>query len=442
MTLAETAAAIATGRLDPLSHAQAHLARIAQANPALHAMAAPDPTVPAQAETLRARLARGETLPLAGIPIAVKDAFDSAGLPTTANARLRQNAPPAAHDAPAVARLRQAGAIILGKATCWEMSVGGPSDASPQPPAINPWAPHADPGGSSNGSAVAVASGMAMAALGGDTGGSIRLPAAFCGLAGFKPTHGKVPLQGAIPFAESLDVIGPLAPTAADCALLHAVLANEAPHPPIPLHGLRLAIPQALLAHAPPTPAMAQALAAAIATLRHHGASITEAPLPSAALFNPCYFLIARSEAFALWRHALATAPETLNPLTRRSFAIGAQIPPEALANAHRLRTALRAELAAAFAEADALLLPTTPDEAADLDFTTAFSRPDTAPYTRPFSLAGVPAISLPCALGPRGRPLGLQLVGRHGEDSRLLAIATAIEQALPPIGAPKEWWT
>lgn len=442
MTLAEAAAAIAAGRLDPLAHAQAHLARIARANPALHAMAALDPTVPAQAESLRARLARGEPLPLAGIPIAVKDAFDSAGLPTTANARLNANAPPAAQDAPAVARLRQAGAIILGKATCWEMSVGGPSDASPQPPAINPWAPNADPGGSSNGSAAAVASGMAMAALGGDTGGSIRLPAAFCGLAGFKPTHGKVPLQGAIPFAESLDVIGPLAPTAADCALLHAAMAAEPPHPPIPLQGLRLAIPEALLAHTPPTPAMAQALAAAIATLQRHGATIDEAPLPSAALFNPCYFLIARSEAFALWRHALATAPDKLNPLTRRSFAIGAMIPPESLAQAHRLRTALRAELEAAFANADALLLPTTPDEAADLDFQTAFSRPDTAPYTRPFSLAGVPAISLPCALGPRGRPLGLQLVGRHGDDARLLAIATAIEQALPPIGAPKEWWT
>ncbi len=437
MTLAETAAAIAAGRLDPVAHASAHLARIAQANPALHAMARLDPTVLSQAEAVR-----GKTLPLAGIPIAVKDAFDAAGLPTTANARLYANAAPATQDTPAVARLRQAGAIILGKATCWEMSVGGPSDASPQPPAINPWAPGADPGGSSNGSAVAVAAGMAMAALGGDTGGSIRLPAAFCGLAGFKPTHGKVPLQGAIPFAESLDVIGPIARTAADCALLHAVMADEPAHPPVPLHGLRLAIPHALLRHSPPTAAMAKALTEACATLEHHGATIAEAPLPSAALFNACYFLIARSEAFALWRHALAGTPDKLNPLTRRSFAIGAMIPPEALADTTRLRATLCAELEAAFANADALILPTTPDEAADLDFTTAFSRPDTAPYTRPFSLAGVPAISIPCALGPRGRPLGLQLVGRHGDDARLLALATAIEQALPQIGSPKEWWT
>jgi aspartyl-tRNA(Asn)/glutamyl-tRNA(Gln) amidotransferase subunit A len=437
MTIAETAAAIAAGRLDPVAHARAHLARIAQANPALHAMARLDPTALSQAEAVR-----GKTLPLAGIPIAVKDAFDAAGLPTTANARLYANAAPATQDTPAVARLRQAGAIGLGKATCWEMSVGGPSQDSPQPPAINPWASGADPGGSSNGSAVAVASGMAMAALGGDTGGSIRLPASFCGLAGFKPTHGKIPLQGAIPFAESLDVIGPIARTAADCALLHAIMAAEPAHPPIPLRGLRLAIPHALLRHSPLTAAMAQALAEACATLERHGASIAEAPLPSAHLFNACYFLIARSEAFGLWRHALAATPEKLNPLTRRSFAIGAMIPPEALANATRLRTTLCAELEAAFANADALILPTTPDEAADLDFTTAFSRPDTAPYTRPFSLAGVPAISIPCALGPRGLPLGLQLVGRHGDDARLLAIATAIEQALPPIGSPKEWWT
>lgn len=442
MTLAETAAAIAAGRLDPAALANAHLARIAQANLRLHAMAALAPTLEAQARSLRTRIARGDHLPLAGIPIAVKDAFDAAGLPTTANARLYANAAPALHDSPAVARLRAAGAIILGKATCWEMSVGGPSDQSPQPPAINPWAPGADPGGSSNGSAVAVASGMAMAALGGDTGGSIRLPAAFCGLAGFKPTHGKIPLQGAIPFAESLDVIGPLAPKAADCALLHAAMADEPLHDPIPLQGLRLAIPHALLRHSPPSPAMADALAATIATLERHGAAIAEAPLPSAPLFNACYFLIARSEAFALWRHALAATPDKFNPLTRRSFAIGALIPPDALADAWRLRTALQAELAAAFADADALILPTTPDEAADLDFTTAFSRPDTAPYTRPFSLAGVPAISIPCGLGPRGRPLGLQLVGRHGDDARLLALATAIEQALPQIGSPKEWWT
>ena len=437
MTLAETAAAIAAGRLDPMAHASAHLARIAQANPALHAMARLDPTVLSQAEAVR-----GKSLPLAGIPIAVKDAFDAAGLPTTANASLYADAAPATQDTSAVARLRAAGAVILGKATCWEMSVGGPSQGSPQPPAINPWAPNADPGGSSNGSAVAVAAGMAMAALGGDTGGSIRLPAAFCGLAGFKPTHGKIPLQGAIPFAESLDVIGPLARTAADCALLHAVMAAEPQHPPIPLQGLRLAIPHALLRHSPPTAAMATALAETCATLQHHGASIAEAPLPSAHLFNACYFLIARSEAFALWRHALAATPDKLNPLTRRSFAIGAMIPPEALTNATRLRATLCAELEAAFADADALILPTTPNEAADLDVSTAFSRPDTAPYTRPFSLAGVPAISIPCALGPRGRPLGLQLVGRHGDDARLLALATAIEQALPQIGSPKEWWT
>lgn len=442
MNIAETVAAIAAGRLDPVRHAEAHLARIARANPALHAMALPDPTVAAQAEALRGRLARGETLPLAGIPVAVKDAFDAAGLPTTANARLYANAPPAARDAPAVARLRAAGAIILGKATCWEMSVGGPSDASPQPPAINPWAPGADPGGSSNGSAVAVAAGMAMGALGGDTGGSIRLPASFCGLAGFKPTHGRIPLEGAIPFAESLDVLGPIAHSAADCALLDAAMAGEAAHPAVSLQGLRLGIPEALLRHSPPTAAMARELDAAIGTLERHGVAIGPAPLPSAALFNACYFLVARSEAFALWRKALATAPETLNSLTRRSFAIGALIPPAALADAQRLRAALRAELAEALAGLDALILPTTPDEAADLDFASGFSRPDTAPYTRPFSLAGVPAISIPCGLGPRGRPLGLQLVGRHGEDSRLLVLATAIEQALPPIGAPKEWWT
>jgi aspartyl-tRNA(Asn)/glutamyl-tRNA(Gln) amidotransferase subunit A len=433
----------ATAGHDPVRIALAHLARVAAANPHLHAMTAlAEGALLRDAERLRARRARGEALgPLAGMVVAVKDAFDVAGLPTTANARLLADAPPATADSTAVARLRAADALVLGKANCWEMSVGGPSRCSPAPPAINPWSPGADPGGSSSGSAVAVASGMATASLGGDTGGSVRLPAAFCGLAGFKPTHGLVPMHGAVPFAESLDVIGPLAATAAECAAIHAVLSAQPTHKPVPLAGLRIFVPQALLDHAPPAPAMAAAFAAALAALERAGAVVRTVALPSAALFNRCYFIIARSEAFARWRSVLAEQPHLLNALTRRSFAIGALIPPEAMADAARLRTILRAELAAAMAECDLLALPTAPDEAADLDTGDSFSRPDTAPYTRPFSLAGVPAISIPCGLGLRGRPLGLQLVGRHGADAFLLAAATATQAALPAIGQPKEWW-
>jgi len=438
--VAATAARVRAGILDPVRLAQHYLARIAAGNPALHAIIAV-----AEAPLLRdaARLARGAARgPLAGVVVAIKDVFDVAGLPTTANARLFVDAAPAAADSAVVARLRGAGALIIGKANCWEMSVGGPSRNSPTPPAVNPWAPGADPGGSSSGSAVAVASGMALAAIGGDTGGSIRLPAAFCGLAGFKPTHGAVPMQGSIPFADSLDVAGPIAATAADCAAIHAVLAGTMIHPPVALAGLRIGIPHALVAHGNPTNAVSENFAAACASLALAGARLVPVALPSAPLFNACYFLIARSEAHARWRATLAAHPEDLNALTRRSFAIGALIPPDAVADAIRLRIRLRAELAAATAMVDVLALPTLPDEAGDLDAGDAFSRPDTAPYTRPFSLAGVPAISIPSGFGARGRPLGLQLVAPHGTDARLLAIATAAELVLPATGMrPQEWW-
>jgi Asp-tRNA(Asn)/Glu-tRNA(Gln) amidotransferase A subunit family amidase len=388
-----------------------------------------------------ARPAPGGAGALAGMTVAIKDVVDVAGLPTTGNAALFADAPPALADAPAVARLRAAGAVILGKANCWELSVGGPSRESPAPPAVNPWAPGADPGGSSSGSAVAVAAGIADAALGGDTGGSIRLPASFCGVVGFKPTLGAVPMAGALPFAESLDVLGPIARTAAECARVFAVLSGTGVHPPVALAGLRLGVPQALLDHAPPGAAMAAAFAAARVALAGAGARVEGVALPSAAVFNQCYFLIARAEAFARWRGTLAAHPGKLNPLTRRSFALGALIPDAAVADARRRREELRAELAAAMDGVDALILPTTPEEAGDLDLPDHFSRPDTAPYTRPFSLAGVPAVSVPCGFGIRGRPLGLQIVGRHGDDARLLAIAAAVQRVLPGIGEPEAWW-
>jgi len=444
-SVADTASLVRAGRLDPVREAVAYLARIQAGNARLHGLVhVAEGAVLRDAARLRERIAHGGTAgALAGVVMAVKDVFDVAGLPTGANARLFAGTEPAARDSTVAARLRAADALIVGKANCWEMSVGGPSRDSPAPPAVNPWSPGADPGGSSNGSAVAVASGMAMAAIGGDTGGSVRLPASFCGLVGFKPTHGVVPMDGSIPFAASLDVAGPIAGSAADCALVHAVLAGMAVHPAIPLEGVRIGVPDGLLAHGAATVAAMAAFDAACAALARAGATIARVALPSAALFNPCYFLIARSEAFARWEATLAARPDALNPLTRRSFAIGALIPPAAVADAIRLRAMLADELAAAMAGVDVLALPTTPDEAGDLDAGDAFSRPDTAPFTRPFSLAGVPAVSLPCGLGPRGRPLGLQLVGRRGEDARLLAIATAAEAVLPATGMRpgQEWW-
>ncbi len=431
MTLVAAAEAIAARRLDPRELVETVLARIDRIDPRLCAFIALDRAGALRAAEQAAQAVRaGNRLgALHGVPIAMKDVFDVAGLRTTANSRLFVDAPPAQDDCALVSRLRRAGAIILGKLHCWELSVGGPSDEPPFPPARNPWDPSRDPGGSSSGPGVAVAAGLVPVAIGGDTGGSIRLPAAACGVVGFKPSFGIVPMTGAIPFASSLDVAGPLAQNVADAAAVHAVLADA--HIDMrgaTLRGLRIGVPRALLELAPPTTAMAMRLAEILDHLRTAGAIVRDVTLASAARFNAGYFLVARSEAFAHWRAALASDAGKIGAIARRSLAMGALLDERDVLLARRLRIDLTRELAAAFDDIDMLCLPTMPGEAGPLAPDDAVTRPDTAPYTRPFSLVGAPAISLPCGLGSNGLPLGVQFVARYGDDSRLLTLAHAVE--------------
>lgn len=430
--IAAAIAAMRAGQLDPRDLLAAHHARIAAHDRDLHAFITVDPN-PAPA------LPDG---PLRGIPIAIKDVIDVAGLHTSANAPLFADRPIAQTDAPLVARLRAAGAVIIGKANCWQMSVGGPTQASLIPPAINPYSTGLalDPGGSSSGSAVAVAARLAMGAIGGDTGGSVRLPASLCGLVGLRPTSFSLPMTGVLPFAPSLDIVGPIARSVADCAVVHAVLSGQALVPPPSPQTLTIGIPDAMIAHGNPSNAASLAFEAVIAVLASAGVTIRRVATPSAALYNDCYFLIARAEAFACWRHALAARPDAMNPITRRSLAMGALIGAADLLHAHDLRRRFTGELIAALDGIDVLALPTTPDAAGALDAAEVVSRPDIAPYTRPFSLAGLPAITLPSGAAD-GLPLGLQLVATAGTDMRLLAIAAAIAPLLPPSPElPTKW--
>lgn len=383
-----------------------------------------------EASRLADALARGAAPgALHGVPVAIKDVLDVSGMPTRANSRLFAEAGPAAHDSAVVARLRAAGAVILGKAHCWELSVGGPSTEPPCPPARNPWDPAREPGGSSSGPGAAVGAALVPVAIGGDTGGSIRLPASACGVIGFKPSHGLVPMDGALPFAASLDVLGPLARDARDAALVHRVIAGANTQVRLPAGGLRLGIPVELLERAPPEADMAARLEDCIAALRRAGHAVEPVSLPAAGLFNACYFLVARTEAHARWRDALRDAGARVGAIARRSLSIGAFIGAEDAARAARVRTALRAGFDALFARVDLLCLPTMPGEAGPLDPGDAVTRPDTAPYTRPFSLVGAPAISMPCGRGKGGLPLGVQFVGARGDDARLLAFACALEE-------------
>ena len=430
--IVDAVARMRDGRLDPRDLRAAHHARIAAHDGDLHGFITVDasaaPTPPDG--------------PLHGISIAIKDVIDAAGLPTTANAPLFAGRPPARTDAPLVARLRAAGAVIIGKANCWQMSVGGPTRESLIPPAVNPYSTDIalDPGGSSSGSAVVVAARLAMAALGGDTGGSVRLPAAFCGLVGLRPTSFSLPMAGVLPFARSLDIVGPLARSVADCAVLHEVLSGQKPVPTPAPRALTIGIPDAMIAHGNPSPAVTAAFEAALAALAAAGVTIRRVAIPSAAFYNDCYFLIARAEAFACWRHALAARPAAMNAITRRSLAMGALIGAADLLHAQDMRRRLTAELAGALDGIDVLALPTTPDAAGPLDAAETVSRPDIAPYTRPFSLVGLPALTLPSGAANR-RPLGLQLVAPAGADMRLLAIAAALAPLLPPCPElPARW--
>jgi aspartyl-tRNA(Asn)/glutamyl-tRNA(Gln) amidotransferase subunit A len=432
MSIKATVAAIAIGRIDPVDLVEQALDRIARHDALLASFIHVDADgARATAHAARAACSAGSRLgALHGVPVALKDVFDVAGLRTTANSRLLIGDPPATQDSAVAARLRAAGAVILGKLHCWELSVGGPSAEPPFGPARNPWNPDREPGGSSSGPAAAVAASLVMAAIGGDTGGSIRLPAAHCGVVGFKPSHGIVPMDGAVPFAASLDVAGPLTRSVSDAASVHAVLAaQDLPRPLHTLRGRRIGVPRSLLALNPPSPRMAAALDTALARFESAGAIVRDVDLPSPALFNACYFIVARSEAFACWRDALRDHAGEVGAVARRSIAIGAFIAAADLVDAQLLRRELTSGFDGVLADIDALCLPTTPGEAAEIAPRDAVTRPDTAPYTRPFSLVGAPAISMPCGLGAGGLPLGLQLVGRRGGDGDLLSLAAAIEQ-------------
>ncbi|MBL8700151.1 MAG: amidase [Alphaproteobacteria bacterium] len=428
--VAALARRMAGGALDPATLMRDTIAGIERAQPTLHAfihIAADN----ARAAALRARdaLRRGERVaPLHGVPVALKDVIDVAGQPTTANSRTRLGMAPAARDSTIAARLAAAGAIVVGKLHCWELSVGGPCDDTPFPPARNPWDPSRDPGGSSSGAAVAVAAGLVPAAIGGDTGGSIRLPAAYCGVVGFKPSFGLVPMDGVVPFAGSLDVVGPLARSAADAAIVTGALAGRAI--PVGPDGARcrVGIPVDLLAHVAPAEAVARSFEAARRHLERIGVSVVDVRLASAPLFNACYFVIARSEAFACWCDLLERSAAAMSAIARRSLAMGALLSAADLVDATRLRRHLAREMAGLFDRVDMLCLPTTPDIAGPLLPPDGVTRPDTAPYTRPFSLVGAPAISLPCGLSSEGMPVGLQIVGRFGDDAGVLGLAHRLE--------------
>ncbi len=369
--------------------------------------------------------------------------IDVAGWPTTAASRVLDDRP-ARRDATVTIRLREAGAILIGKTNLHEFALGVTSEDSAFGPVHHPADPERSPGGSSGGSAAAVAAGMGLASIGTDTGGSIRIPAAACGVVGLKPGYGEVPTAGVVPLSPSLDHVGPLARTVADTALVWSVLVArrfERLEPP-PVRGLRLRQLAGYFA-APVDSAVRVAMDGALERLRVLGASIGIHSWPDAGTIPATYTNIVLPEG-ALWHEAyLATRAEQYSPAVRERFESGRTIPAVAYLAARQARARWRRAVDDALDGYDALLLPTLPVVAprlGDPDVTIDADPPVTVPVrqvllrqTQLFDLTGHPAISLP--LRTPGLPVGLQLVGRLGDTDRLLNVAAACEQALAARG-------
>ena len=453
------------------------LDRIDATNPALNAFnTITRDAALAQAAAVDANPARA-SLPLAGVPVAYKDNLCTRGVRTTASSKiLEQFIPP--YDATAVARLEAAGAVMVGKANCDEFAMGSSTENSAFGPARNPWDTARIPGGSSGGSAVAVASGMAPLALGSDTGGSIRQPAALCGLVGLKPTYGRVSRYGLLAFASSLDQIGPFTKTVEDAAIALNVLAGHDPldatsaPEAVPDYtaslgstGFRIGVPRALVDEGV-DPRVSAAFNEALAACKAAGATLVDIALPYASAAIPVYYLVATAEASSNLarydgvRYGFRARPEggpgardDLRTMYGRSreLGFGAEVKRRIMLGtyvlsagyydayylkAQQVRTLIRRDYEQAFEQVDVVAMPTSPTPAFRIGERVAdpLQMYLADVFTVSANLAGLPAISIPCGFTEDRLPIGLQLTGRMFDETTLLAAAHAYERQTA-------WW-
>ena len=446
-TIAEAGRLIAARKLSPVELVQACLARVARLDGTLHAFIRPDPEgALAAARAAEARIMReGPRGPLDGIPIAHKDIYCTAGVPTTAHSKVLADHVPA-EDAVVVARWAAAGAISLGKLATHEFAFGGPSFDLPWPPARNPWNPEHFTAGSSSGTAAAVASGMILGGTGSDTGGSIRGPAALCGIAGIKPTYGRASRRGVLPLAQSLDHTGPMAWTAEDCALLLQAMAGHDPQDPasadmpVPdyaaalgagVKGRVVGLPRHM--HERDNPVSAATLKGiddAAEILRGLGAEVREVTLPSLAEFNACGWTILLAEAFAVHEGWMRTRPQDYGAYMRERLMLGAALSAADYLQAQKRRAELVARSLVAMQGVDFLLTAAQPTEAPRIDEVPQWAFLGAPGFTMPFNVLGWPGITLCSGFGQGGLPVGLQLVAKPWQEPALFAVAHAYEQA------------
>jgi aspartyl-tRNA(Asn)/glutamyl-tRNA(Gln) amidotransferase subunit A len=380
--------------------------------------------------------------PLHGVPVSIKDLFDVRGTPTTAASRVREGHV-ADEDAPAVTRLRDAGAVLIGKTNLHEFAFGTTSEDSAYGPVRNPHDPSRSPGGSSGGSAASLVAGMALATLGTDTGGSIRIPAAACGTVGLKPTYGELPVHGVVPLSRTLDHVGPLGLTVGDVRhvfrALRGTASAELSRPGA--RNLQLAVPRNYFCDLLDEE-VRQQFEGSVAALRAAGSTVVETAIGFSTLIAPVYLHICFGDAAAYHAATLETVPERYTTPVRLRLELARYVLAEDYVRALEGREALRREVDAALSGPHALLLPTLPIPAPPVGANTVQVGLSEQPVrnlmlrlTQLFNLTGHPAISLPCGRTSAGLPCGLQLVGARGQTDKLLDVAECVEQVL---GGPR----
>jgi aspartyl-tRNA(Asn)/glutamyl-tRNA(Gln) amidotransferase subunit A len=447
LTISEAAAAIRSGETTAVELTTTHLARIEAENERLGAFVTVMPeTALAAAQAADADLAAGiDRGPLQGIPLAVKDIIATKDAKTTANSLILAPDWGAGIDAPVVARLRAAGAVVIGKSTTSEFACGMPDAEKPFLIPHNPWNLERTPSGSSAGTGIAVAAGLALGGLGTDTGGSVRGPAAANGHTGLKVTFGRVPKNHVVPLGYSLDSIGPMARSARDCALLLAVMAGydagdpDAATAPIDdyagaltgsVAGMRVGVPTPYFYDSEALePAQRTATLEAIEELRKMGATVVEVEVPLAEEAARASMMAMFGEAFAYHRTDLITRWGDYGRFTRTGLALGALFSAGDFTQAQRLRQVFRRALAAVFQHVDVLITPSGLGEAPraeDMNLEMFISAPM---FTPQWNFSGLPALAAPIGFGPNGLPLSMQIIGKPFAEATVLRVADAYQQ-------------
>ena len=447
LTLSEASELVRSRKISPVELTQACLRRIEQFNPELNTFI----TVTAETALEQAREAESEiqrgrwTGPLCGIPVAVKDLIDTAGVRTTAASALFKDRIPT-QDAEVVRRLKETGAVLLGKLNLHEFAYGGSSVISAFGPVRNPWNTAYSPGGSSSGSAAAVAAELCYGAIGTDTGGSIRIPAAYCGIVGLKPSYGRVSTRGVIPLSRSLDHVGPMTRTVMDAALMLQVIAGYDPDDtnstdrPLSDYAaevetrtssLRIGLPQTHFFEGLHSEIQA-AMDTALSVLGKNASTQRKIEMETP---DDAAFLVLIVEAYLFHQEYVAKSPELYQPETLKRIRAGAAISGIDYVSARRQLDQYRRSIIQLFDAVDVVVTPTTPvppftisELLSDLDPLT--KEVLTGYNTRPFNLLGLPTVSVPCGFTSTGLPIGMQITGPPGGEAAVLYLAHAYQLA------------